>query len=254
MAPNEDHRHPKAVDYAECFLRQWISRLEEDSGIQFVESKRIDNDVSSAFRSLYYRYAELNWSEKIPSNDRLEAFADPKYRDTFFPLWVNELQSSNRLSKATRKALIDLLKSKNTKKISGTIPYHGWHHLISIAIHNTATKFELSLSEDDFKDGKSAMSAVLLALARIFPDSPFDYSNQSTISGTIPGKEWLQRVWNKWRRPLRPHGRKSKVSASTSGQTSTFGTTLIESENDVFYAFFLSSLCIDTERYAAKTK
>ena len=101
------------------------------------------------------------------------------------------------------------MRENSSKRKTGRPNADGWHHLLAVVIHNISLKYDLPIGEEDYSRGKSAQAAVIIALSELFPKSEIDYQRSDlSLHGTIPGRELLNKIWEKWRRPLRPQGRK----------------------------------------------
>lgn len=226
------HKKPQAVDYARLFLVEWKNLLEKDQGSKFSREKGIGQQFSRSFLSLFLRYAHENWPEKLSKGHYELAIRDEKFRAAHYGEIKRQIKHEVLITKPTRNYLIALMQDTVNKKKTGRPNADGWHHLLAVVIHNISQKFDLTLGEEDYAHGRSAQSAVIIALSDLFPDSDVDYQEDSLLPyGTIPGRELLSKTWEKWRHPLRPAGRKQKGLS---------GLDLVETQEDVFYAFYLS--------------
>ena len=228
----------EAAKYAEDFLRGWLRLLEVEHLTQPGTKERIGHTISSAFRLRYFRHAEQNWPDELVRFTERRAVHHPAFLDEFLPRWLDDLQSRSKPPPKTRSGLISFIKAQSEEKRRGTVRYDGWHHLMAVAVHNISLKYDIPRLEDDSVDGASAMAAIISAMAKMFPASSLDYTRKPDDDGQIPGREWFKKVWDSWRGPLRPSekGRRSGVVRPD------FGRDLVETEEDVFYGFFLTTL------------
>jgi len=226
------HENPDAVEYVRSFFVEWRDRLETDQGSEFLNDKSMGQQYSNAFFSLFLRYAHTHWPEKLSSGHYELAIRDEKFRAAHYEEIRREIKHEITITKPTRKLLIALMKESLNKSKTGRPNADGWHHLLAVAIHNSSLKYNLTIGEEDYSTGRSAQAAVIVALGDIFPGSDVDYQqNIASVHGTIPGQELLNKSWAKWRYPLKPAGRKEEGFSKAD---------LIETQNDVFYAFYLS--------------
>ncbi len=235
------HKKPDAVAYARSFLVEWINRLEKDQGSKFSNDKGIGVQFSKSFLSLFLRYAYENWPEKLSEDHYELVIRDEKFRAAHYDEIKRQLKREMFITKSTRNFLIALMQETVSKKKTGRPNADGWHHLLAVAIHNVSQKFELTLGEEDYANGRSAQAAVIIALSDLFPASDVDYQEDNlSLNGTIPGQELLNKTWEKWRHPLRPAGRKEKELSELD---------LVEAEYDVFYTFYLTHFVKLIERH-----
>ena len=226
------HEKPDAVAYARSFLVEWKNRLEKDQGSKFSNNKGIGQQFSSAFLSLFLRYAQANFSRILTSGHYQLAIRDEKFRAAHYPEISRQIKHETFITKSTRNFVVALMRENSSKRKTGRPNADGWHHLLAVVIHNVSLKYDLPIGEEDYSRGKSAQAAVIIALSELFPKSEIDYQRSDlSLHGTIPGRELLNKIWEKWRRPLRPQGRKQKGFSELN---------LIETQEDVFYAFYLS--------------
>ena len=235
------HKKPDAVAYARSFLVEWRNRLEKDQGSKFSNDKGIGVQFSKSFLSLFLRYAYENWPEKLSEDHYELVIRDEKFRAAHYDEIKRQLKREMFITKSTRNFLIALMQETVSKKKTGRPNADGWHHLLAVAIHNVSQKFELTLGEEDYANGRSAQAAVIIALSDLFPASDVDYQEDNlSLNGTIPGQELLNKTWEKWRHPLRPAGRKEKELSELD---------LVEAEYDVFYTFYLTHFVKLIERH-----
>lgn len=229
----------EAAQYAEDFLRGWLRLLEVEHLTQPGTKERVGHTISSAFRLRYFRHVEQNWSDKhlYLGNIQKQAVTHPEYVEEFLPIWLENLKRRPIVPATTRSGLHAYVSYQVAKKKRGTIPSDGWHQLIAVVVHNTSLRYGLKLLDDGSKDEESAMGAVIVALANMFPGGDLDYRKVVPRDGEIPGHEWFKKVWQTWRRPLRPSPGGRRSAAVRPG----FGHDLLETEEDVFYAFFLTT-------------
>ena len=226
------HENPDAVDYVRSFFVAWKDRLEADQGSEFVNDQSIGQQYSKAFLSLFLRYAHTHWPEKLSSGHYELAIRDEKFRAAHYEEIMRKIDRKIIITKPTRRFLIALMKESLNNRKTGRPNVDGWHHLLAVAIHNASLKYDLTIGEEDYSKGRSAQAAVIVALSDIFPGTDVDYQqNIPSLQGTIPGQELLNKSWEKWRLPLRPARAKEKGFSKAD---------LIETQNDVFYAFYLS--------------
>ena len=235
------HKKPDAVAYARSFLVEWKNGLEKDQGSKFSNDKGIGQQFSKSFLSVFLRYAYENWPEKLSIDHYELAIRDEKFRAAHYDAIKRQLKREMLITKSTRNFLIALMQETVSKKKTGRPNADGWHHLLAVAIHNVSQKFELTLGEEDYANGRSAQAAVIIALSDLFPASDVDYQDDNlSLTGTIPGQELLNKTWEKWRHPLRPAGRKEKELSELD---------LVEAEYDVFYTFYLTHFVKLIERH-----
>lgn len=234
-----DQQEKEAAQYAEDFLRVWLRLLEVEYLTQPGSEDRFGHTISSAFRLRYFRYAEQKWSDKhfLLGDIQKQAVTHPEYVDEFLPIWLENLKKRPIVPATTRSGLHAYVSYQVAKKKRGTIPSDGWHQLIAVVVHNTSLRYGLKLLADGSNDEESAMGAVIVALANMFPGADLDYTKKAPRNGEIPGHEWFKKVWQTWRWPLRPSPRGLRSAAMRPG----FGHDLLETEEDVFYAFFLTT-------------
>lgn len=226
------HEKPQAVAYARSFLVEWKNRLETDQGSKLSNNKSIGQQFSGSFLSLFLRYAHENWPEKLSVEHYELAIRDEKFRAAHYEDIEQQLKHKTLIEKPTRLLLLALMKNSLSKGKTGRPNADGWHHLIAVATHNASLKYRLTIGEEDYSNGKSAQAAVIMALSDLFPDSNVDYQqNIASLQGTIPGRELLNKTWEKWRHPLRPAGRKEEGFSKVD---------LIETQDDIFYTFYLT--------------
>jgi len=226
------HKNPDAVAYARSFLVEWKNRLENDQGAEFSNGKGIGQQFSRSFLSLFLRYAHENWPEKLTKGHYELAIKDEKFRAAHYGEIKRQIKHEILITKPTRNFLIALMKESSSKRKTGRPNADGWHHLLAVVIHNVSLKYDLTVGEEDYGKGKSAQAAVISALSDLFLNSEIDYQRSDlSLHGTIPGRELLSKTWEKWRYPLRPAGRKQKGFSELD---------LVETQEDVFYAFYLS--------------
>ena len=226
------HEKPDAVAYARSFIVEWKNYLEKDQGSKFLYDKGIGQQFSSAFLSLFLRYAQANFPRILTSGHYQLAIRDEKFRAAHYPEIRRQIKHETFITKSTRNFVVALMREKSSKRKTGRPNSDGWHHLLAVVIHNVSLKYDLPIGEEDYSRGKSAQAAVIIALSELFPKSEIDYQRSDlSLHGTIPGRELLNKIWEKWRRPLRPQGRKQKGFSELN---------LIETQEDVFYAFYLS--------------
>ncbi len=235
------HKKPDAVAYARSFLVEWKNRLEKDQGSIFSNDKGIGQQFSKSFLSLFLRYAHENWPEKLSTGHYELAIRDEKFRAAYDEAIKREIKHEISITKPTRNFLIALMQGTANKKKIGRPNADGWHHLLAVVIHNVSQKFDLTLGEEDYANGRSAQAAVILALSDLFPDSDVDYQEDTlSLHGTIPGQELLNKTWEKWRHPLRPAVRKEKGLSELD---------IVEAEDDVFQTFYLTHFVKLIERH-----
>ena len=235
------HEKPDAVSYVRSFLVEWKNRLETDQGSEFFNDKDIGQQFSKSFLSLFLRYAHENWPEKLSKGHYELAIRDEKFRAAHYEEIKRQIKHEILITKRTRNFLIALMSESSSKQKTGRPNAGGWHHLLAVVIHNASLKFDLSIGEEDYSNGKSAQAAVIIALSDLFPDSDVDYrENSASLHGTIPGRELLSKTWGKWRHSLRPAGRKDEGFSKLD---------LVETEDDVFYTFFLTHFVKLIERH-----
>ena len=244
-----DQKKQEAAKYAEEFLQAWLRLLEVEHLTQPEPKERIGHIISSAFRLRYFRHAEQNWSDEMVRFTQRRAVHHPAFLDEFLPRWLDDLQSRSKLPSKPRSGLISFIKAQNEEKRRGTVPYDGWHHLMAVAVHNISLKYDISRLEDDSVDGASVMAAIILAMAKMFPESSLDYTRKPDDDGQIPGREWFKKVWDSWREPLRP----SEKDRRSGVVRPDFGRDLVETEEDVYYAFFLTT-CANEATGSAKQR
>jgi len=226
------HKKPDAVAYAHSFLVEWKNRLEKDQGSQFSNDKRIGQQFSQSFLSLFLRYAHENWPKNLSADHYELAIRDEKFRAAHYGEIKQQIKHGAFITKSTRNFLIALLGESSSKRKTGRPNADGWHHLLAVVIHNVSLKYDLTIGEDDYANGRSAQAALIIALGDLFPHSDVDYRNNSVSRhGTIPGRELLNKTWEKWRHPLRPLGRKEEGCSEND---------LVVTEDDVFYTFYLT--------------
>jgi len=235
------HEKPDAVAYARSFLVEWKNRLEKDQGSKFSNDKGIGQQFSKSFLSLFLRYAYEHWPEKLSVDHYELVIRDEKFRTAHYDEIKRQLKREMFITKSTRNFLIALMQETVSKKKTGRPNADGWHHLLAVAIHNVSQKFDLTIGEEDYANGRSAQAAVIIALSDLFPASDVDYQEDNlSLNGTIPGQELLNKTWEKWRHPLRPAGRKEKELSELD---------LVEAEYDVFYTFYLTHFVKLIERH-----
>ena len=226
------HEKPDAVAYARSFLVEWQNHLEKDKGSKFSNDKGIGQQFSKSFLSLFLRYAHENWPEKLNKGHYELAIRDEKFRAAHYGEIKRQIKHEIIITKPIRNFLIALMRESSSKRKTGRPNADGWHHLLAVVIHNVSLKFDLTIGEEDYSKGKSAQAAVIIALSDLFPNSEIDYQRSDvSLHGTIPGRELLNKIWEKWRRPLRPQGRIEDGFSELD---------LLETQEDVFYAFYLS--------------
>ena len=226
------HEKPQAVAYARSFLVEWKNRLETDQGSKLLNNKNIGQQFSSSFLSLFLRYAHENWPEKLSGEHYELAIRDEKFRAAHYEEIKRQIKHEILITKPIRNFLIALMRESSSKRKTGRPNADGWHHLLAVVIHNVSLKFDLTIGEEDYSNGKSAQAAVIMALSDLFPDSNVDYQqNIASLQGTIPGRELLNKTWEKWRHPLRPAGRKEEGFSKVD---------LIKTQDDIFYTFHLT--------------
>lgn len=226
------HENSEAVNYVRSFFVEWKDRLETDQGSEFLNDKSMGQQYSKAFLSLFLRYAHTHWPEKLSAQHYDLAVKDKKFRATHYEEIRRQINHEILITKPSRRLLIALMKEGSDKSKIGRPNADGWHHLLAVAIHNASLKYNLTIGEEDYSTGRSAQAAVIVALGDIFPGTDVDYQNNAaSLQGTIPGQELLNKSWEKWRYPLRPAGRKEEGFSKTD---------LIETQSDVFYAFYLT--------------
>jgi len=234
------HKTPEAMAYLRSFFIEWKDRLETDQGSKFLNEKGIGQLFSKSFLSLFLRYAHTHWPEKLSIDHYELAIRDEKFRAAHYKDIKQQLKHKTLIEKPTRLLLLALMKNSLSKGKTGRPNADGWHHLIAVATHNTSLKYKLTIGEEDYSNGKSAQAAVVMALSDLFPDSDVDYQqNIASLQGTIPGRELLNKTWEKWRHPLRPAGRKEKGFTELD---------LVETQNDVFYTFYLTHFTKQVDR------
>ena len=226
------HQKPDAVNYARSFFVDWKNYLEADQGSKFLNNDGVGKQFSKSFLSLFLRYAHTHWPENLSSGHYELAIRDDKFRAAHYEEIKHQINHDIFITKSTRRFLIALMtESLNTKK-TGRRNADGWHHLLAVVIHNVSLKYDLTIGEEDYSNGRSAQAAVIMALSDLFPGSDIDYrQDTASIHGTIPGRELLNKTWEKWRLPLRPAGRKEQGFSDAD---------VIETHHDIFYAFYLS--------------
>lgn len=235
------HKKPDAVAYARSFLVEWKNRLENDQGAEFSNGKGIGQQFSRSFLSLFLRYAHENWPEKLSADHYELAVRDEKFRSAHYGEIQRQIKHEILITKPARNFLIALMKESSSKRKTGRPNADGWHHLLAVVIHNVSLKYDLTVGEDNYVNGRSAQAAVIIALSDLFPDSDVDYRKETlSLHGTIPGQELLSKTWEKWRYPLRPVSRKQK-------RLSEFD--LVEAEDDVFQTFYLTHFVKLIERH-----
>ena len=235
------HKKPDAVAYARSFLVEWKNRLENDQGSEFSNDKGIGQQFSKSFLSLFLRYAHENWPEKLSTDHYELAIKDEKFRAAHYGEIKRELKHEILITKPTRNFLIALMKESSSKRKTGRPNADGWHHLLAVVIHNVSLKYDLTVGEDDYVNGRSAQAAVLIALSDLFPHSDVDYRDNSiSMQGTIPGRELLNKTWEKWRYPLRPQVRQEEGLREQD---------IVETEEDVFETFYLTQFVKLIERH-----
>ena len=168
------HKKPDAVAYARSFLAEWKNRLEKDQGSKFSNNKGIGQQFSKSFLSLFLRYAHENWPEKLSTGHYELSIRDEKFRAAYDDAMKREIKHETLITKPTRNFLIALMQGTGNKKKTGRPNADGWHHLLAVAIHNVSQKFDLTLGEEDYANGRSAQAAVIMALSDLFPDSDVD--------------------------------------------------------------------------------
>ena len=226
------HKKPDAVAYARSFLAEWKNRLEKDQGSKFSNNKGIGQQFSKSFLSLFLRYAHENWPEKLSTGHYELAIRDEKFQAAHYEEIKRQIKHEIIISKPIRNFLIAVMLGTESKKKTGRPNSDGWHHLLAVVIHNVSLKSDLTLGEEDYGKGKSAQAAVIIALSDLFPNSEIDYQRSDvSLHGTIPGRELLNKIWEKWRRPLRPQGRIEDGLSELDR---------LEKQEDVFYASYLS--------------
>ena len=237
-----DQQKQEAAQYAEGFMRAWLRLLEVEHITQPGAKERIGNTISSAFRLRYFRYAEQNWSDERVRFTQRQAVNHRDYLDEFLPRWLDDLQKKIRLPSKTRSGLISFIKAQHEEKRRGTVSYDGWEHLLAAVIHNTSRKFKLSLLEDDYGSEETAVTVVREALSVIFLANSLEHSDHQREGTKIPGPERLKKAWSSWSAPLRPKKKQISPRSKTAVEERRFGQVLVETEEEIFYAFFLSTL------------
>lgn len=232
----------EAAQYAEDFLRGWLRLLEVEHLTQPGTKERIGHTISSAFRLRYFRHAEQNWPDELVRFTQRRAVHHPAFLDEFLPRWLDDLQSKSKLPPKTRSGLISFIKAQNEEKRRGTVRYDGWEHLLAAVIHNTSRKFNLSLLDDDYDSEETAVTMVRAALSVIFQANSLEHSNHQREDTKIPGPESLKKAWSSWSAPLRPKKKQMRSRSKTAVEERRFGQVLVETEEEIFYAFFLSTL------------
>ena len=169
------HKKPDALAYARSFLVEWKNRLENDQGAEFSNDKGIGQQFSKSFLSLFLRYAHENWPEKLSKGHYELAIRDEKFRAAHYEEIKRQIKHEILITKRTRNFLIALMSESSSKQKTGRPNAGGWHHLLAVVIHNASLKFDLSIGEEDYSNGKSAQAAVIIALSDLFPDSDVDY-------------------------------------------------------------------------------
>lgn len=238
----------EAAQYAEEFLRAWLRLLEVEHLTQPDTKERIGHTISSAFRLRYFRHAEQHWPDEFVRFTQRRAVHHPAFLDEFLPRWLDDLQSKSKLPPKTRSGLISFIKAQNEEKRRGTVAYDGWHHLMAVAVHNISLKYDMPRLEDDSVDGNSVMAVIISAMAKMFPESSLDYTRKPDDEGQIPGREWFKKVWGGWHGPLRPSEKDRRSGVVRPG----FGRDLVETEEDVYYRFFLTTFADEAEKLAQK--
>ena len=226
------HEKPDAVAYARSFLVEWQNHLEKDQGSKFSNDQGIGQQFSKSFLSLFLRYAHENWPEKLNKGHYEFAIRDEKFRAAHYEEIMRQIKHEVIITKPIRNFLIALMRESSSKRKTGRPNADGWHHLLAVVIHNVSLKYDLTIGEDDYANGRSAQAAVIIALGDLFPQSDVDYRNNGVSRhGTIPGRELLNKTWEKWRHPLRPVVRKEEGNSEND---------LVVTEHDVFYSFYLT--------------
>ena len=226
------HKVPDAVNYARSFFVDWKNCLEEDQGSKFFNNNVVGQQFSKSFFSLFLRYAHKHWPENLSSGHYELAIRDEKFRAAHYEEIKHQINHDTFITKSTRRFLKALMTESLNSKKTGRPNADGWHHLLAVVIHNASLKYDLAIGEEDYGNGRSAQAAVVIALSDLFPGSDIDYRQDTApIHGTIPGRELLNKTWKKWRLPLRPAGRKEQGFCDAD---------VIETQHDIFYAFYLS--------------
>ena len=169
------HKKPDAVAYARSFLVEWKNRLENDQGAEFSNGKGIGQQFSRSFLSLFLRYAHENWPEKLSADHYELAVRDEKFRSAHYGEIQRQIKHEILITKPARNFLIALMKESSSKRKTGRPNADGWHHLLAVVIHNVSLKYDLTVGEDNYVNGRSAQAAVIIALSDLFPDSDVDY-------------------------------------------------------------------------------